>query len=33
VDLSGNRLDMPFDLKVRSNFLAYGDEAIKGVLL
>jgi fructose-1,6-bisphosphatase/inositol monophosphatase family enzyme len=33
IDLSGNRLDMPFDLKVRSNFLAYGDEAIKGVLL
>lgn len=33
VDLSGNRLDMPFDLKVRSNFLAYGDEALKEVLL
>ncbi|MGD0819015.1 MAG: inositol monophosphatase family protein [Methanomassiliicoccales archaeon] len=33
VDLSGNRLDMPFDLKVRSNFLAYGDEVVKGVLL
>jgi fructose-1,6-bisphosphatase/inositol monophosphatase family enzyme len=33
VDLSGNGLDMPFDLKVRSNFLAYGDEAVKGVLL
>jgi fructose-1,6-bisphosphatase/inositol monophosphatase family enzyme len=33
VDLSGNRLDMPFNLKVRSNFLAYGDEVVKGVLL
>ena len=33
VDLAGKRLDMPFDLKVRSNFLAYGDEAVKGVLL
>jgi fructose-1,6-bisphosphatase/inositol monophosphatase family enzyme len=33
VDLSGIKLDMPFDLKNRSNFLAYGDEAVKGVLL
>jgi fructose-1,6-bisphosphatase/inositol monophosphatase family enzyme len=33
IDLSGHRLDMPFDLKVRSNFLAYGDEAVRGVLL
>jgi len=33
VDLSGNRLDMPFDLKVRSNFLAYGDAALREVLL
>ena len=32
VDLSGNRLDMPFDLKVRSNFLAYGDEDGQGGL-
>ncbi|QLH74705.1 MAG: inositol monophosphatase [Methanomassiliicoccales archaeon] len=32
-DLEGNRLDMPFDLKVRSNFLAYGDECVKEVLL
>ena len=30
MDLSGNRLDMPFDLKVRSNFLAYGDEVDQG---
>jgi len=33
VDLSGKRLDMPFDLKIRSNFLAYGDDAVKEVLL
>jgi fructose-1,6-bisphosphatase/inositol monophosphatase family enzyme len=33
IDLSGKRLDMPFDLKNRSNFLAYGDEAAKEVLL
>ncbi|OPY34159.1 MAG: Inositol-1-monophosphatase [Methanomassiliicoccales archaeon PtaU1.Bin124] len=32
-DLSGETLDMPFDLKVRSNFLAYGDQSVKGVLL
>jgi fructose-1,6-bisphosphatase/inositol monophosphatase family enzyme len=33
IDLSGNRLDMPFDLNVRSNFLAFGDEAVREVLL
>ena len=33
VDLTGKWLDMPFALKVRSNFLAYGDETVKGVLL
>ena len=33
VDLSGDALDMPFDLDVRSNFLAYGDQSVKKVLL
>jgi fructose-1,6-bisphosphatase/inositol monophosphatase family enzyme len=33
VDLDGNVLDMPFDLGARSNFLAYGDERAKEVLL
>jgi len=33
VDLSGERLDMRFDLKERSNFLAYGDPSVKEVLL
>lgn len=32
VDLQGNRLDMPFDLEVRSNFLAYGDRKVKEVV-
>ncbi len=29
IDLQGNKLDMPFDLEARSNFLAYGDEKVK----
>ena len=33
VDLRGDRLDMPFDLAARSNFLAYGDERTKEILL
>lgn len=33
VDLQGRRLDMPFDLAARSNFLAYGDARVKEVLL
>ena len=33
VDLSGKRLDMPFDLASRSNFLAYGDIAAKEAML
>ena len=33
VDLEGNVLDMPFDLAARSNFLAYGDERAREVLL
>jgi fructose-1,6-bisphosphatase/inositol monophosphatase family enzyme len=33
VDLEGEVLDMPFDLAARSNFLAYGDERAKEVLL
>ena len=33
VDLGGERLDMCFDLKERSNFLAYGDPSVKEVLL
>ncbi len=32
VDLKGGRLDMPFDLSTRSNFLAYGDESMREVL-
>jgi len=32
-DLSGKRLDMPFNLENRSNILAYGDECVKEVLL
>jgi fructose-1,6-bisphosphatase/inositol monophosphatase family enzyme len=33
VDLSDRSLDMMFDLKERSNFLAYGDEEIKKVVM
>ena len=33
VDLEGRRFDMPFDLAARSNFLAYGDERVKELLL
>ncbi len=33
VDLSDRPLDMMFDLKERSNFLAYGDEEIKKVVM
>jgi fructose-1,6-bisphosphatase/inositol monophosphatase family enzyme len=33
VDLEDRALDMPFDLKARSNFLAYGDARAKEVLL
>jgi len=33
VDLDGRRLDMPFDLSTRSNFLAYGDQAAREVML
>ena len=33
VDLSGRPLDMRFDLQERSNFLAYGDEGVKKVVL
>jgi fructose-1,6-bisphosphatase/inositol monophosphatase family enzyme len=33
VDLSDQPLDMKFDLKERSNFLAYGDEKIKKVVI
>jgi fructose-1,6-bisphosphatase/inositol monophosphatase family enzyme len=32
VDLKGKVLDMPFDLAVRSNFLAYGDASMREVL-
>ncbi|MBC7108648.1 MAG: inositol monophosphatase [Methanomassiliicoccales archaeon] len=33
VTLSGEPLDMPFDLAARSNFLAYGDHSVKEVIL
>jgi len=33
VDLQGRKLDMPFDLAARSNFLAYGDQRVREVLL
>ncbi|HSV41882.1 MAG TPA: inositol monophosphatase family protein, partial [Methanomassiliicoccales archaeon] len=33
VTMDGARLDMPFDLRTRSNFIAYGDESVKEVLL
>jgi fructose-1,6-bisphosphatase/inositol monophosphatase family enzyme len=33
VDLEGERLDMPFDLRCRSNFLAYGDGKVKEAIL
>ncbi len=33
VDLDGGDLDMPFDLKARSNFLAFGDPEVKKVVL
>lgn len=33
VALDGRKLDMPFDLAARSNFLAYGDERVKEMLL
>jgi fructose-1,6-bisphosphatase/inositol monophosphatase family enzyme len=33
VTLSGEPLDMPFDLVARSNFLAYGDHSVKEVIL
>ena len=33
VDLKGEDLDMPFDLKARSNFLAFGDSKVKKVIL
>jgi fructose-1,6-bisphosphatase/inositol monophosphatase family enzyme len=33
VDLEGRDLDMPFDLKARSNFLAFGDPEVKKVIL
>lgn len=33
VDLKGRRLDMPFDLSARSNFLAYGDPRVKELML
>jgi len=33
VDLDGNKLDMDFDLSDRKNFLAYGDQKIKELVL
>jgi fructose-1,6-bisphosphatase/inositol monophosphatase family enzyme len=33
VDLTGKPLDMPFDLRVRSNFLAYGDVEARKVIM
>ena len=33
VDLQGRRLDMPFVLTARSNFLAFGDPRVREVLL
>jgi fructose-1,6-bisphosphatase/inositol monophosphatase family enzyme len=33
VDLHGQPLDMEFDLKARSNFLAYGDEEVRKVVM
>jgi fructose-1,6-bisphosphatase/inositol monophosphatase family enzyme len=33
VDLSGHPLDMRFDLQERSNFLAYGDEEVRKVVM
>lgn len=33
VDLNGHHLDMPLDLKARSNFLAYGDEEARKVVM
>ncbi|MGD0057486.1 MAG: inositol monophosphatase family protein [Methanomassiliicoccales archaeon] len=33
VDLRGRDLDMPFDLKARSNFLAFGDPEVQKVIL
>lgn len=33
VDLMGRPLDLRFDLQDRSNFLAYGDAAVKGVIM
>lgn len=33
VDLDGNLLDIPFDLNVRSGFVAYNDEKVKEILL
>ena len=33
VDLSGDKLDMEFDLKDRKNFLAYGDPMVKEMVL
>jgi fructose-1,6-bisphosphatase/inositol monophosphatase family enzyme len=33
VDLTGEKLDMDFDLKDRKNFLAYGDPRIKELVL
>ncbi len=33
VDLQGRRLNMPFDLSARSNFLAYGDPRVKELML
>jgi fructose-1,6-bisphosphatase/inositol monophosphatase family enzyme len=33
VDLKGQRFNMPFDLAARSNFLAYGDERTKELML
>jgi fructose-1,6-bisphosphatase/inositol monophosphatase family enzyme len=33
VNLKGKELDMPFDLRARSNFLAFGDPEVKKVIL
>ena len=33
VDLMDKPLDLVFDLKDRSNFLAYGDPAVKEVIM
>lgn len=33
VDLMGHPLDMVFDLRARSNFLAYGDEEVRKVVM